>query len=285
MNTSSNISGNLAGGRILVVDDETNICSGLGALLQRDGHSVHTVERGQDALGALAMQDCEVAIVDICLPDMSGMDLLRTMHHRWPQVGALVLTGRGTLDTAIDAMREGATDYLLKPVQPAKIREAVTRTLIDVRWRQEQDELLTWLRARLHRLDRLCGEESAGDAGKPCAHWPDAQALVVGELQIDRRNQEVRRGDATIPLTPSEMSLLTMLAQQPGEAVDYGALAQQALGYAAEPWEAKELVKRHIFTLRQKLEPQPDMPHYILNVRGVGYRLQAAGSLPRSHPH
>jgi DNA-binding response OmpR family regulator len=271
MNTSSNKSG----GRILVVDDETNICSGLRTLLQRDGHSVHTVERGQDALGALEVLGCEVAIIDICLPDMSGVDLLRAARQRWPQMGALILTGRGALDTAVDAMREGAADYLLKPVQPANIREVVMRTLSNVRRRHEQDELLTWLRARLHQLDRLCGEESAGDAGKPCAHWPDAQALMVGELQIDRRNHEVRRGDATIPLTPSEMSLLTMLAQQPGEAVDYGALAQQALGYAAEPWEAKELVKRHIFTLHQKLEPQPAMPHYILNVRGVGYRLQA----------
>ena len=280
-----NISSNIAGGRILVVDDETNICSGLRILLQRDGHSVHTVERGQDALGALEVLGCEVAIIDICLPDMSGMDLLHAMHHRWPQVGALILTGRGTLDSAIDAMRKGAADYLLKPVQPANIREVVMRTLSNVRRRQEQDDLLTWLRARLHRLDRLCGEESTGDAGKPCAHWPDAQALVAGGVQIDRRNQEVRRGDTTIPLTPSEMSLLAILAQQPGEAVDYGALAQQALGYTAEPWEAKELVKRHIFTLRQKLEPRPDTPHYILNVRGVGYRLQASAALPRSHPY
>ena len=65
------------------------------------------------------------------------------------------------------------------------------------------------------------------------------------------------------------------MAYHPGEAVDYATLVESGLGYEAEPWEAKELVKRHIFAMRHKLEPDPTAPRYILNVRGVGYRLSA----------
>ena len=76
-------------------------------------------------------------------------------------------------------------------------------------------------------------------------------------------------------LTPTEYNLLLALAEQAGAVMDYVTLTSVVLDYEAEPWEAKELIKRHIYTLRQKLEPQPDHPQFILNVRGVGYRLAA----------
>ena len=90
---------------------------------------------------------------------------------------------------------------------------------------------------------------------------------------------QVRRGDKIISLSPTEFQLLATLAGRAGEVIDYMTLVQMSLDYEAEPWEAKELIKRHIFTLRKKLEPEPSSPRYILNVRGVGYRLASSEEL------
>lgn len=257
-------------GRVLVVDDEANIRSGLQTILTRDGHAVHTAERAEDALAVLELFACEVAIIDIRLPDMSGIELLKLIHQRLPTVVGLILTGHGTLDTAITALREGAHDYLLKPVQPAAIRQAVTQALVNARKQHEQSDLLFWLRSRLQRLDTLAAPEIVDETAV-------SGEFCIGDLCIDRTNHEVRRDNTVIALTPSELTLLVMLAQNVGEAINYNTLAKHALGYEADLWEAKELVKRHIFTLRQKIEPQPDEPQYIHNVRGVGYRFALTG--------
>ena len=101
----------------------------------------------------------------------------------------------------------------------------------------------------------------------------DRRPIVIGDLEIELQAHEVRQGGSPIALTPSEFQLLVALATHPGEVLDYVTLVRLSLDYEAEPWEAKELIKRHVFSLRQKIEPKPASPQYILNVRGVGYRL------------
>jgi two-component system response regulator MtrA len=101
---------------------------------------------------------------------------------------------------------------------------------------------------------------------------PASNHLTLGPLQIDLQAHEVRRDNQPISLTPTEYRLLVTLAERPGQALDYQTLVRLILDYEAELWEAKELIKRHVFTLRQKIEPDPAQPALILNVRGVGYR-------------
>ena len=100
-----------------------------------------------------------------------------------------------------------------------------------------------------------------------------AESLRLGDVMIDFQSHQVNRGGKTIPLTRSEYEILITLASSHGELVDYASLVQSALGYEVDPAEAKELIKRHIFTLRQKIGPNFETPRYILNVRGYGYRL------------
>jgi DNA-binding response OmpR family regulator len=100
-------------------------------------------------------------------------------------------------------------------------------------------------------------------------------SLQLGDVQVDFSAHKVRRGDESIPLTPSEYEILITLASEHGDTVDYASLAKSALGYEVDQDEAKELIKRHIFTLRQKIGPDFEVPRYILNVRGYGYRLRA----------
>ena len=255
-------------GKILVVDDEANIRAGLLAVLANDGHEVKDASSGEEGLGMLELFHCEVAVVDIRMPGMSGVELLHEIRERRPYVSVILLTGHGTLETAMSAVREGAFDYLLKPAQPELIRKTVSGALVVARRNREQANLMESLRAGMQRL-----EELPADPAPSKAEIDSSKSVDVGDLHIDLQAYEVRMGSELVSLTPSEFHLLVALASRPGEVIDYVTLVRLALDYDAESWEAKELIKRHVFALRRKIEPDPSSPSYILNVRGIGYRL------------
>jgi DNA-binding response OmpR family regulator len=258
-------------GRVLIVDDEVNIRNGLRAVLAKAGHIVKDVGSGEEAITALDTFETEVAIVDIRMPGMSGVELLHEIGKRWPAVSVILLTGHGTLETAMTAVKEGAHDYLLKPAQPKAILDATAKALTASRRQREQARLFESIRSGMARLGELPDSPPAVEyEPKPA---DTRRQITVGDLFIDLQAHQVRKGDAIIALTPSEFQLLVALAERKGDVVDYVTLVQLALDYDAEPWEAKELIKRHVFALRQKIELEPSAPQYILNVRGIGYRL------------
>ena len=261
-------------GRILIVDDEDNIRKGLRAVLLKDGHDVRDVAGGDEALEMLQNFACEAAIVDIRMPGRTGVELLQEIRDRWPSISVVLLTGHGTLETAMAAVKEGAHDYLLKPAQPDTIRQTAAAALIASRQRREQARLLDTLRSGLRRLEKLPAGDSAPRHGA-IDEQTSRHIISVADLKIDIQAHTVRRGGQPVALTPSEFQLLVALGSRAGQVVDYVTLVRLALDYEAEPWEAKELIKRHIFSLRKKIEPEPSAPRYIVNVRGVGYRLAA----------
>lgn len=255
-------------GQILIVDDEANIREGLRAVLAKDGHMVQTAATGEEALSRLASFACEAAIVDIRMPGISGIELLAQIKARWPFVAVILLTGHGALETAMTAVKEGAVAYLLKPAQPDKIREAVAQALREARRQRRQADLLDTLRDGLRQLEGL---PATPPFGSPPA--PGKRPLRINDLTIDPAAHTASRAGHDLSLTPSEFKLLLTLARHAGEAVDYVTLVEEALGYTVAAPEARELIKRHVFTLRQKVEPDGTEPRYIHNVRGVGYRL------------
>lgn len=252
-------------GKILIVDDEKNIRRGLRAILTKDGHAVQMAASAEEALDILQKFPCEAAVVDICLPDLSGTDLLAQIRSRWPYTAVILLTGNGTLESAMTAVKEGAYAYLLKPAAPAVIRQTLEEALAASRQQREQALFLESLRTGLQRL--------GGDTAVIPNPKTAPNHLTLGPLQIDLQAHDVRRDSQSISLTPTEYRLLVTLAERPGQALDYQTLALLVLEYEVEVWEAKELIKRHVFTLRQKIEPDPAQPALILNVRGVGYRI------------
>lgn len=255
-------------GRVLIAEDEVNIRAGLRDILGKDGHIVTDVGSGEEALATLASGACDVAIVDIRMPGMSGIELMQALRARWREMAVIILTGHGDLESAIAAVKAGAHDYLIKPAQPDTIRQAVLEAVAASRRRKKQAQLLASLRAGLSSLDDLADETIHNPAPSPAARLVD-----IGDLHIDLRSHQVYRDGRQVHLSPTEFKLLVILATRPGEVSDYVTLARLGLDYDTELWEAKELVKRHVFAMRQKIEPDPASPRYLLNVRGVGYRL------------
>jgi DNA-binding response OmpR family regulator len=261
---------NTISGQVLVVEDGVNIRAGLHDTLVEDGHAVTAVGSGEEALASLASADYDVAIVDIRMPGMSGIELLQLVRERWEYLAVILLTGHGDVESAMAAVRAGAHDYLLKPARPKIIRQIVAEAIAASRRRKEEGQLMVSLRTSLARLESLAGNPAPGTM--PAA---TVQSLKLGDLRIGLQTHEVRRNGTLVHLSPTEFKLLVTLASRPGEVIDYVTLAQLSLGYETTLWEAKELTKRHVSTVRSKIEPDPADPRYLLNVRGVGYRLVA----------
>ncbi len=210
-------------GNILIVDDEANIRRGLRAILVKEGHQVREAGSAEEALPILQSFACEAAIVDIRMPGMTGEELLHEIRARWPAVSVILLTGHGTLETAMTAVKEGAFDYLLKPAQPGEIRQSVTSALAGARRAQEQAHLFATIRGSLARMGQLPEIGSPGNTVSangltqdgPADHpeIDDGRYLTAGDLVIDLRGYEVRLAGEAVALTPSEFRLLAALAQ------------------------------------------------------------------------
>jgi nitrogen regulation protein NR(I) len=124
--------------KILVVDDEANVRAAFEELLTAEGHTVVTARNAESAIACLAVERPSVAIFDVCMPGMNGLDALRRVKEAHPHLPVIIMTGQGTMDTAIEATKRGAFDYQLKPFDPEEMLETVGRALEGVRVMQRQ---------------------------------------------------------------------------------------------------------------------------------------------------
>jgi DNA-binding response OmpR family regulator len=227
--------------RILIVDDEPQIGEVLSAYLQRDGFD--TVVKGtmHDALEALSATTPDLMLLDITLPDGSGLDILRSVQDR--RIPVIVLTARAEEVDRIVGLELGADDYITKPFSP---REVVARVRAVMR---RSDE---------HQHDLEAGTTASG-------------RLRTGALDIDFGEHEVRVDGKPVSLTPSEFRILSVLAERPGQVFTRG----QLLDHLHDDGSIFErTLDRHINNLRKKLEPNPQEPEYVLTVYGVGYKMK-----------
>jgi DNA-binding response OmpR family regulator len=256
--------------RILLVDDEVNIRLTLSTMLKRAGHEVATAENGTAAVSLLDAQRFDLLLVDLRMPGMDGMAVVAAARERQPDIAVIVLTGHGSLDTAIEGLHQGIFDYLLKTTPPPKVMERVAAALAARSQDQRQRQLLDTLGAAVQELRGKAPEAAPAEA--PSAN---PRNLTIGQLHLDTWRQEVSLAGAAIALTPTEFRLLLCLAEHAGVAMSFVQLVSCTQGYTTDSIEASELIKPHIHHLRQKLEPDPTKPRYILTVRGKGYMLSA----------
>jgi DNA-binding response OmpR family regulator len=255
-----------------MVDDEAAIRLTLGTMLTRAGYDVTSAGNGDEAIEQLERLSFDLLLVDLKMPGMDGMQVVAAARAPQPDIAAIVLTGHGSLETAVEGLHLGIFDYLLKTSEPGHVIEQVKAALAARSQALRQRSLLDVVGTAIQEL-RGAPQPGEGDAPSGSAE----RLLVVGALQLDSWRQVATLAGRTLPLTPTEFRVLLCLAEHAGNMLSYAQLVRCAQGYDAGELEASELIKPHIHHLRQKLEPDPSAPRYILNVRGKGYLLSPVG--------
>ncbi len=229
---------------ILVVDDEPQIVEVIVAYLEREGMLVESAGSIVEAIAALERLHPDLLVLDVTLPDGSGLDVLRTASGRSPRIPTIMLTSRGEEADRIVGLELGADDYITKPFSP---RELVAR-----------------VRALLRRM---------GEGGDGTRNDKPAHRTRVGDLEIDYSFHEVNVEGEPAALTATEFQILAVLAENPGEVFTRSHLLDR-LGDDCEIYE--RTLDRHINNLRKKIEKDPRNPAYVLTVYGVGYKMRKA---------
>lgn len=267
---------NETAGRILIIDDEANVRRLLSRVLQRAGFLVEGVASGAEALRLLPENQFHLVYLDIRMPDMSGLDVLKEIRLSWPDLPVTLLTAHASLQTALDAIRLGAKDYLVKPIDP-EVFVAQTRMILQEQIiEQRKRELRQQIAALQDELYQLQQKQEAPTEIRSEGQLDDAERFLKrGHLILDMRAQRAILDDRVLDLPPTAFKYLAVLAQHAPEVVSYQTLVSEAQGYAMVPNEASELAKYHIHVLRQTLHDiDPQKEGIIDNLRGVGYRLE-----------
>lgn len=265
---------------VLVVDDEGAIRYSVSKTLQRVGYNVNAAASGEEALEMMNSQHFDVVLTDIRMPGISGVDLLSSIKERSPDAIVILMTGYASLGTAVEALRLGAHDYLVKPSSSQDIRQSVSRGLERARSLQRRRSLLDTIQASVQELTGQALEKSQEIANStnhkrrmPPKPGTDLGTMKLGPLTIFPGRYQIAVGDRPIDLTPTEFDLLLYLAAHRGRVVPCHELVREVRGYVVEEREAREVIRPHISNLRRKLKAAGQTPDLIVNVRGIGYRL------------
>jgi two-component system, OmpR family, KDP operon response regulator KdpE len=221
--------------KVLVVDDEPPIRKLLRMGLSAQGYDVLDAPNGKTALELLDEKP-NLVILDLGLPDIDGLELLRRIRHRQEGLPVVVLSSRGDEAGKVAALDLGADDYVTKPFG--------------------MDELLARMRAALRHQLQVHGE-------RPVFH--------VDELSVDLVRRIVKVGDKEVKLSPKEYDLLRLLVQHAGKVLTHKFLIGELWDETVDPQHLRVYVRQ----LRQRIEPDPERPRYILTETGIGYRLRA----------
>ena len=219
--------------RVLVVDDEPQFLRALETNLRGAGYEVETAATAQEALTAAGLRPPDAVILDLLLPDGTGIEVCRELRT-WSEAPIVLVSAVGDEDEKIAALDAGADDYVTKPFAIG--------------------ELLARLRAALRR---------AGPSGEP--------VVAVGPIRVDLDKHSVSVEGRAVHLTPLEFRILRFLAVNPGKLLTHRAILREVWGPAYG--EESNYLHVYVSQLRRKLEPDPARPQYLLTEPGAGYRL------------
>jgi len=262
--------------RIMVVDDEAVTRVSLLDALRLEGYEVATAASGEEAASLWEKREpFDLVILDLKMPGMDGLELAERIRSTSPDTIIILLTAFGTMETAIEAIRKGAHDYLLKPCPIPKILASVREGLHKRLQEQRRYQLVRQLKETVAELDAV---EDHHGAGTGDVQEPD-RFLQVRDVIVDRQRHVATRRGEPLDLTPTEFKVLSCLMETPDEVWSPEELVQRARGYQTDTEGARAIIRVHIRRLRKKLEPEAAEPTYVVNVRGIGYMF-ASGPHP-----
>jgi len=221
--------------KILIVEDEPNMVAGLRDNFEFEGYQVLTAPDGVAGLERALSESPDIVILDVMMPRMSGLDVCKQLKAKKPSMPIIMLTARGQEVDKVVGLELGADDYVTKPFS---IRELLAR-----------------VKAVLRR---------AGTIPK------QGEKYAFGEVEVNLRNCQVSRKGKALEFSSKEFELLKYFLHHPGETLSRDRLLEDVWGYDRFP--TTRTVDAHIVRLRQKVEPKPDDPRFILTVHGTGYK-------------
>ena len=249
---------------ILIVDDEKTARKSLADILRLEGYTVTAVDNGESAISLLREQEINLMLLDIRMPGMSGVEVMRKASEISPDTQIIMLTAHGSMDSAIESLRYGAHDYLLKPSSPQEILSSVSGALARHADAQHRRILLRQMETSLRQLKDAEGLEQSSNAGQRVISLPNG-------VMVDLARREIWRGNLQVTLTPTEGKLLQILIENKGRVMTHRDLVFLVQGYETTDWEAPEVLRPLISRLRRKLSSFPNGEKWISNIRGTGY--------------
>ena len=223
--------------RILVIDDDFELCQLINRFLTQEGFVIESVNSGMAGIEQVLSQSYELVVLDVMMPEVNGFDVLRRIRTQ-SHIPVLMLTAKGDALDRVLGLEMGADDYLAKPFNP--------------------QELVARIRAILRRVKPQADE--ARSARTP---------LVVGDVEMDRGARVVRRQGETVNLTSVEFDLLEVLLQSAGQVISRETLTRDVLGREFSPFDRS--IDTHVCNLRKKVGLLPQGTERIKGVRGIGY--------------
>jgi len=260
-------------GQILIIDDEASLRRTLARILQQARFEVTTAESGKEGLAFLAHQTFDMVYLDIRMPDMNGLEVLKAIHAKFPELPVILFTAQPDMSSAVEALRHGATDYLMKPLKPQTLIERTQNILAQRQKERRKREIQSQIEALQTELSKLETDEEVESAPTVTGEDSNERFLVCGEMSLDMHARRLKVRGQIIDIPPTTFDYLVVLVRHAPNVVDYQTLIAEAQGYQADFREAQELVKWHVHHIRQAIEPNPRKPIYLINQRGVGYRL------------
>lgn len=222
---------------IVIIEDEKNICSFMETILRAEGYKPFTTTTGKDGLSLIASLCPDLVLLDLGLPDMDGLDVLKNMRE-FSKAPVIVISARTQEQEKVEVLDHGADDYIVKPFGTP--------------------ELLARIRTALRH-----GNLASADV---------CSAYCVDDLTIDFEKRRVTIGDKEIHLTQNEYKLVSLLARQAGKVLTYDYLMNQIWGPFTDG--NNQILRVNMAHIRRKIELNPAEPEYIFTEIGVGYRMK-----------
>ena len=260
--------------KILIIDDEPALRQTLGAIHKRSGYAPVMVGTGQEGLLKLREDTFSLLFLDIKLPDALGVDLLPEIHQIDPELPVIILTAHATLDAAMQAVRGGARDFLLKPIDPPDILERVSKILEENKQPQRQKEIISQVQDLLAELGSASTQglqpvtEPSGVSDRSAERF-----ISCGGIKADLQTRHLLIDNNIISLPSSSFDYLVTLMQNSPNTVPFEDLVKQSQGYSCTKIEARDITRWHIHKIRKAIEKNTSDPQHLITVRDVGYRL------------
>ena len=220
----------------LIIDDELQIRRLLRVTLESNDYTVHEAETGESGLSEIAFRRLDVVVLDLGLPDLSGIDVLKRLRE-WSETPVVILSVQDDENQKVRALDAGADDYVTKPFSAA--------------------ELMARLRVAQRRMKPL----------------NEVQTFSFGKLVVDLVARIVTMDGEKIPLSATEYSLLTLFVRHAGRIMTHRQILREIWGPKSE--EHRHYLRVYVTHLRQKIERDPKTPKFIITEPGIGYRLQS----------